>query len=80
MSKCHIVGNLMHWLNYYHKFRKSFSKLYHSRSQLIIKYDIGLKVLEHFGPVFYVYFVYKFNRKLLESQLLVINSKDYQTL
>ena len=47
----------------YHKIRKEFSKLYHRHSELIVKYNIGLKTLLHQGisePIFYVDLVYKF--------------------
>ena len=40
----------------YHKIRKSFSKFYHRHSELIIKYNIGLKTLPQQGisePIFY---------------------------
>ena len=31
----------------YHKIRKAFSKFYHNRSELIVKFNIGLKTLLH---------------------------------
>ena len=40
----------------YHKIRKAFSKFYHSHSELIVKYNIGLKTLLQQGisePIFY---------------------------
>ena len=40
----------------YHKIRKAFSKFYHRHSELIIKYNIGLKTLLQQGisePIFY---------------------------
>ena len=46
----------------YHKIRKAFSKFYHSHSELIVKYNIGLKTLLEQGisePIFYVDLVYK---------------------
>ena len=49
----------------YHKIRKAFSKFYHRHSELIIKYNIGLKTLLQQGipePIFYVDLVYKFKR------------------
>ena len=49
----------------YHKIRKAFSKLYHRHSELIVKYNIGLKTLLQQGisePIFYVNLVYKFKR------------------
>ena len=49
----------------YHKIRKSFSKFYHSHSELIVKYNKGLKTLLQQGisePIFYGDLVYKFKR------------------
>ena len=46
----------------YHKIRKAFSKFYHRHSELIIKYNIGLKTLLLQGisePIFYGDLVYK---------------------
>ena len=40
----------------YHKIRKAFSKFYHRHSELIVKYNIGLKTLLQQGlsePIFY---------------------------
>ena len=64
LSKCHIVGNLMHWLNY-HKIRKAFSKFYHEYSELIVKCNIGLKTLlqqDISEPIFHGDLIYKFKR------------------
>ena len=47
----------------YHKIRKAFSKLYHRHSELMVKYNIGLKALLQQGisvPIFYGDLVYKF--------------------
>ena len=49
----------------YHKIRKAFSKFYHRRSELTVKYNIGLKTLLQQGisePVFYGDLVYKFKQ------------------
>ena len=49
----------------YNKIRKTFSKFYHRHSELIVKYDIGLKTLLEQGisyPKFYGDLVYKFKR------------------
>ena len=49
----------------YHKIRKAFSKFYHRHSELIVKYNIGLKTILQQGisePVFYGDLVYKFKR------------------
>ena len=49
----------------YHKNQKAFSKFYHSHSELIVKYNIGLKTLLQQGisePIFYDDLVYKFKR------------------
>ena len=48
-----------------HKIRKAFTKFYHRHSELIVKYNIGLKTLLQQGisePVFYGDLVYKFKR------------------
>ena len=45
--------------------RKAFSKFYHRHSELIVKYNIGLKTLLQQGisePIFYGNLVYKFKR------------------
>ena len=49
----------------YHKIRKAFSKFYYRHSELIVKYNIGLKTLLQQGisePLFYGDLVYKFKR------------------
>ena len=49
----------------YHKIRKAFSKFYHRHSELIVKYNIGLKILlqqDISEPIFYGDLVYKFKR------------------
>ena len=49
----------------YHKIRKAFSKFYHRHSELIVKYNIGLKTLLQQGisePILYGDLVYKFKR------------------
>ena len=49
----------------YHKIRKAFSKFYHRHSELIVKYNIGLKTLLQQGisePIFYGDLVYKVKR------------------
>ena len=55
----------------YHKIRKAFSKFYHRHSELIVKYNIGLKTLLQQGisePIFYGDLVYNMNsNELLEN-------------
>ena len=49
----------------YHKIRKAFSRFYHRHSELIVKYNIGLKTLLQEGisePIFYGDLVYKLKR------------------
>ena len=61
----------------YHKIRKAFSKFYHRHSELIVKYNIGLKTLLQQGipePIFYGDLVLN-SSELLENLILVINSK-----
>ena len=60
------------------KFEKAFSKLYHRHSELMVKYNIGLKTLLQQGisePIFYGDLVYNYSKKLLATLILVINSK-----
>ena len=54
----------------YHKIRKAFSKLYYRHSELIVKYNIGLKTLQQQGisePIFYGDLVYKFKTNCWET-------------
>ena len=54
----------------YPKIRKAFSKFYHRHSELIFKYNIGLKTLLQqciSEPIFYGDLVYKFKRILGKS-------------
>ena len=49
----------------YHKIRKAFPTFYHRQSELIVKYNFGLKTLLQQGisePIFYGDLVYKFKR------------------
>ena len=49
----------------FNKTRKAFSKFYHRHSELIVKYNPGLKTLLQQGisePIFYCDLVYKFKR------------------
>ena len=49
----------------YHKIRKAFPKFYYRHSELIVKYNIGIKALLQQGisePIFYINLVYKFKR------------------
>ena len=53
----------------YHKIRKAFSKFYHRHSELIVKYNIGLKTLlqqDISELIVYSDLVYKF-KELLEN-------------
>ena len=71
-----IAKLLKHGYRFY-KIRKAFSKFYHRHSELIVKYNIGLKTLLQQGisePIFYGDLVYNSN-ELLENLILVINSK-----
>ena len=61
----------------YHKIRKAFSKFYHRHSELIVRYNIGLKSLLQQGisePIFYGNLGYEFKR-IVRKIILVINSK-----
>ena len=60
------------------KIRKAFSKFYHRHSELIVKYNIGLKTLLQQGisePIFYGDLDFINSNELLEGLILVINSK-----
>ena len=57
--------------------RKAFSKFYHRHSELIVKYNIGLKTFLQQGisePIFMVIWFINSN-ELLENLILVIISK-----
>ena len=61
----------------YHSVRKAFSNFYHRHSELIVKYNIGLKTLLQQGIselIFCGDLVYKFKR-IIENLIPVINSK-----
>ena len=61
-NKC-LTAKLLKQGYRYHKLRKAFSKLYSQPSELISKFNVGLKSLLHQGlsePEFYVNLVYKF--------------------
>ena len=67
----------------YHKIRKAFSKLYHRHSELIVKYNIGLKTLLQQGisePIFYGDLVYKFKRIVWKPNFSDQFKKDSKTL
>ena len=60
-----LTAKLLKQGNRYHKIRKAFSKFYHRHSELIVKYNIGLKTLLKQSisePIFYGDLVYKFKR------------------
>ena len=49
----------------YHKFRKTFSKFYRRRYELVSKFNFGIKILLHQGlsePEFYGDLIYKYNK------------------
>ena len=67
----------------YHKIRKAFSKFYHRHSELIVKYNIGLKTLLQqgiSGPIFYGDLVYKFKRIFGKPNFSDQFKKDSKTL
>ena len=60
-----LTANLLKQGYRYHKIRKAFSKFYHRHSELIVKYNNGLKILLQQGisePIFYGDLVYKLKR------------------
>ena len=67
----------------YHKIRKAFSKFYHRHSELIVKYNIGLKTLLQQGiseSIFYGDLVYKFKRIVRKPNFSDQIQKDSKTL
>ena len=62
---CFLTAKLLKQGYRYNKIRKAFSKFYHRHSELIVKYNIGLKTLLQqgiSGPIFYDDLVYKYKR------------------
>ena len=62
---CFTIFKLLKQGYRYHKIQKAFSKFYYRHSELILKYNIGLKTLLQQGisePIFYSDLVYKFKR------------------
>ena len=67
----------------YHKIRRAISKFYHRHSELIVKYNIGLKTLLQQGisePIFYGELVYKFKRIVGKPNFSDQFKKDSKTL
>ena len=63
-----ITDNLLKQGYRYHKIRKAFSKCYHRYSELIVKYNIGLKTLLQQGksePIFCGDLVYKLFERIV---------------
>ena len=72
-----LTANLLKQGYRYHKIRKTFSQFYPRHSELINKYNIGLKTplqQDISQPIFYADLVYKFKR-IVGKPNLVINSK-----
>ena len=61
----------------YHKNRKAFSKFYHRHSELIVKYNIGLKLFcnKAYQNLYSMVIKIINSNELLENIILVINSK-----
>ena len=67
----------------YHKIRKAFYKFYHRHSELIVKYNIGLKTLlqQDISELIFYGDLYFINLKeFLETLNLVINSSRLSTV
>ena len=67
-----LTAKLLKQVNRYHKIRKAFSKFYHRHSELVVKYNIGLKTILQQGvsePLFYGDLVYRFKRILGKPNL-----------
>ena len=72
-----LTANLLKQGYRYHEIRKAFSEFYHRYCELIVKNNIGLKLLLQQGilePVFYSDLVFKF-KELLKTPILEIISK-----
>ena len=68
-----LTAKLLKQVYRYHKIRKAFSKFYHRHSELIVKYNIGLKTLLQQGisePIYYGDLVYKFKRIVGKSNFI----------
>ena len=64
----------------YHKTQKAFSKLYHRQSELIVRYNSGLKTLlqeDISVPIFHDDLVYKFKRFAGKQNFSDQFKKDY---
>ena len=64
-SNLFLTANLLKQGYRYNKIQKAFSKFYHRHSELLVYYNIGLKILLQQGtsePIFYGYLFYKFKR------------------
>ena len=66
---------LLNKVIYIIKFEKAFSKFYHRHSELIVKYNIGLKTLLKQGisePIFYGDLVYTCKFKRIVGNLILV--------
>ena len=61
----------------HNKIRKTFSKLYHRHSELIVKYSIGLKLFcnKAYQNLYFMVIWFINSNELLENLISVINSK-----
>ena len=67
----------------YHKIQKAFSKFYHRHSELIVKYNTGVKTLLQQGisePISYGDLNFKFKRIVGKPNFIDQFKKNYQTL
>ena len=65
-----LTANLLKQGYSYNKIRKAFSKFYHRHSELIVKYNIGLKPLLQQGisePIFFGDLLYNFKQIVEKS-------------
>ena len=61
----------------YHKIGRAFSKFYHRHSELVVKYNIGLKNFcnKAYQNLYFTVIWFISSNELLENLILVINSK-----
>ena len=61
----------------YHKIRKAFCKFYHRHSEVIFKYNIGLKLfcIQAYQNLYFMVILFINLNELLGNLILVINSK-----
>ena len=72
-----LIAKLLKQAYRYHKICKAFSKFYHRHSELIVKYNIGLKLFcnKAYQNLYFMVILFINSNELLENLILVIDSK-----